>query len=316
MGIQGRLASIEVKKEVTWGTAPTGNDSVIPLRSASLKESSTFAAYDDLYHGSTGVVRGRAELARDAGGATSVLVGYTGMLILLEAMFGTNTTGGGGPYTHTMTMAEPGSLPSYTLRVKQGSSTHQYTLTGCRATRSTLRWKARQYTVLDQEWIAQDGTLASGSPGTPTIGSVCLPHHAGNVSWNGVSYTVFESLDWEIDRGLQRLPVIGDLKTAEPEPGGPSVARVTGSARLTAAQYATLFASWKAGTQSSLTVTFTSGAESIAMTLDNAQITDLRGDITSSGPMLIGITFEATHDGIGSDGMRAVVTNANSSYLT
>src|SRR5574343_1602615 len=213
MGVQGRLTSVEIKKEVTWGTDPTGNDSVIALRSGSLKEDSRFQDADDLFHGSTGVVRYRAELARDAVGSTSVLLGYTAMLILLEAMFGQNATTGAGPYTHTMTMTDPGSLPSYTLRMKMGSSSHQYTLTGCKATRSTITWKARQYTVLDQEWIAQDGTLASGSPSTPTLQSVCLPHHAGSVSWNSVNYTVFESLTWEIDRGLQRMPVIGDLKT-------------------------------------------------------------------------------------------------------
>lgn len=316
MGFQGRLTSMEVKKESTWGTDPTGNDSVIPLRSGTLEERSIFQEYDDLYQGSTGVTRGRAELARDAGGSTSCLVGYTGMLVLLEAMFGSNATMGVGPYTHTMTMTDPGSLPSYTLRMKVGNSSYQRTLTGCKVSKGVLRWKARQYIVLDLDWIAQDGTHASGSPGTPTIQSMVLPQHAGSIGWNSVTYTVFESMDWEIDHQLVRMPVLGDLKTQEPEPNGRTMARVTATARLTAAQHATLFAGWKAATQSALTVTFTSGSESLAMTLDNAQITDLKADLTQPGPVLVSITWEGTHDGTGSDGMRAVAINANSSYLT
>lgn len=316
MGFQGRLTSMEVKKEGTWGQDPTGNDSVIPLSSATLEEASIFQDYDDLYQGSTGVTRGRAELARDAGGSTSCLLGYAGNLILLEALFGTNTTGGAGPYTHTMTMADPGSLPSYTLRLRVGSSSYQRTLTGCKVSRGAIRWKARQYSKIDLEWIAQDGSHASGSPGTPTIPSVCLPQHAGNITWNSVNYTVFESMDWEIDHQLTRMPVIGDLKTQEPEPTGRTMARVSATARLTAAQHATLFAGWKAGTQSNLTVTFTGTSESIAMTLDNAQIVELKADLTQAGPVLVSIVWAGTHDGTGSDGMRAVVTNANSSYLT
>lgn len=317
MGSQGRLSSVEVRKESTWGTDPGGSGTTIPLRSATLDEDSVFKDYDDLHQSGTGVTRGRAELARDAGGTTSALLGYSAIGLMLEAVFGSNATTGAGPYTHTFTHSDPGSLPSYTLVMRWGSSSYLRTLTGCKAAKGTLKWKAREYSVLDIEWIAEDVTsFTSGTPGTPSIANYCLPNHSGVVGWNAASYTNFVSMDWIVDHQLERTPVIGNLKTQEPEPGGRTMVRVEWTARLTAAQYASMFTAYKGGTRSDLTMTLTSGSESLAMSMDNAQITKLRADPSAPGPMLVSGTFEGTADGTGSDGIHAVLTNANASYTT
>jgi len=236
---------------------------------------------------------------------------------MLEAMFGAVAESGAGPYVHTFTMADPDSLPSYTGRMRLGTSTTMRVMTGLMVTKGTIKWKARDFTTLDLEWIGQSvDSFTGGSPGTPAVAMPCLPNHSGVVAWNSVNYSDIVSMDWIIDHKLGRTPVIGSLKTQQPQPGSRPTCMVNFTARFTASEYSTLYASMKAGTQSSLTVTLTSGSNSIAMTLDNAQLTSLRGDLTGAGPVMVNGTFEGTHDGTGSDGMRCVLTNGHALYST
>lgn len=317
MGYEGRLTALGLVKESTWGTDPTGTTTTIALSSCTIAEDSEWVDRDDLHHGSTGVVRGREELARDVSGQTVCLLGYDAIGLLLEAIFGQAATTGVGPYTHTFSQVDPGVLPSYTGRVRHGSSSHVSVYEGLVCARGAIRWKAREYAKIEIDWIGERcASFSGGSPGTPTIQTAVLPHHGGNVAWNSVNYDNFTALSWVVDHQLTRTPAIGTLFTQQPAPNGRTKVTLEAQARLTAAQHATLYAAWKAGTQSALTVTFTGSSESLAMTADNAQIVKMTAPLSSQGPVMVSITFAATHDGTGSDGARAVLVNGNSAYST
>lgn len=316
MGFQGRLTNAGLGKESTYGTAVAAT-TTIPVASFTVWERTTIEDAADLHHGGGGVTQRRAELGRDVGGTLETLMSYETLGLLLEAAIGENTTTGAGPYQHRFTHVDPALLPALTIRGRLGNTTHVSVLAGCKVNSLKLKWKAREFAKVEADIIGRTlDSFGSGSPGTPTIGALVLPHQVGAFAWNSVSYTDMVELELEVANNLTRNPVLGALATDEPMPNDRRQVRAKCTARLSASEYEALVTACRAGTTSNFTFTFTgSGGRSIAFTVHNAQVVETpEGQLTQHGPVLVSWVFAATHDGTGVDGLLVDYTNNNASY--
>lgn len=314
MATKGRLSHIEWGKETTWGTAVSSAKSV-PLITSGLKETSDWAEPPDLYHGAGGVGSRLYELSRDVGGTFEVLPSYTVLGYLLEAALGTPGSSGAGPYDHTFSLSDPGSLPALTLRLRHGNSAYLSTFAGCMINQLTFRWQARQYGRLTIDVIGEDLTApASGSPLTVATPALIMPQHAGTFGWNSGSYTTLTEFTLRLNNGLTRAPALGTQKTQQPFPSGRRQIELTAKARMTEAQLAAFVTARQSGTQSDATLTLTgSGNHALAITGQNAQVLEEDISINSFGDLDVPIRWKCLDDG-SDKGLTIVLSNDEANY--
>lgn len=313
----GRGASVATGKESTWGTAVSARVA-FAIINCDITEKVIKDEANDTSAGGAGVTLRRHELRREVSGTIVTNPSFVALGELLEGALGANLTAGSGPYTHTITSAKPEELPSYTLRVKLGSSDYVKTYSGCKVSKLSCEWTGGQRGKLTATIIAkQMDAFASGSPTSPTALADVLPRYMGVLAWNSVSYGDVPYIRLDVDNMLETRFSVGSAYTQEPMPGGMARKRITVTARmgLTAAQYDTLEGSYTAGTRANATFTFTgTGNNAWAFTVHNAEITDLVGNVQGNAVQEVSVTWAATDDGTGTDGITLVQTNDNSNY--
>jgi hypothetical protein len=309
----GHGASLGIGFETTWGTevARTNWMRVVSLGVERQIDKPRRAHLGTLSAASY-VSRSHFIASDNVAGSIEVLASYDDSTVALVAhAFGAAADAGAGPYTHTITPAEPG-LTGLTLETINGTGLGEQ-WEGCKINRAELSVEAGQEMRLRLDVMAETNTglEAAGSPSYPTEEPI-LHSHAGQFTHNSVAADLV-SFSLVRDRKLGTRQLLGSAKTKEPAPT--DFSEVTGT--LVFEYSATNNNSvYIADTQSDATITFTgSGNHVLAITLHNMLITKVMRGVGSVGVIRETVEFrcEATASEAGAS---LVFTNDNALYTT
>ena len=307
----GRGAYAGSGVEVTWGTAVTRTRWEY-VTGPGLKRTRSRAVVDHMHGPSFGPNVRHQHLVSDrvAGSlAFRAHYGSTFLQRMLEAATGGTpaTTGSETPWTHAFTLAA--ALPA--LTIEQGSGTgHAEVFSGCRVNRLTLGIGVGELMSVNADIIGKTsgGPVALGSPSLPTV---TMPawmshHHAGVLSWNSVNYTV-KRAEFVIDNKLAEREGLGSLNAVQIDRSALAevMVRVTLN-RLNNNFHTAHFAD----TESDGSLTFTSGAHSLAFAFHNATIDEYDAPASSVGPIEESVTFRCFSDGT-DEGLKFTLINGN-----
>ena len=247
-----------------------------------------------------------------------LLPSYTGFGTILQAALGALVTTGAGPYVHTNKLAASDAA-SLTVEVPDGDSGNADTYAGWQV--STFEFAVEAGAVnymkctvggLAQKWLSRTTTSTATFTGSGTPTPV-LYYQNGNLAFNSANYLP-KSYKLTGDHGYERTDVLGSQYTAQPVKGKRGNYGASMMLECTDTQYAALKAAQRAGTESDLTFTFTSGATSVAFNLHNAKIVTLSEPRSGAGKFTLTVTWKGFSDGT-DEGVSVVVTNAQSSGL-
>lgn len=311
-GRGGRISVAE--DDAAWGAVGTP-DRAFYTRSSNIQTAMNVEFREDLNEGLSGSVMTSFHNAGiGVAGDFEVEPAYEGFgLILYHALWGTTATTGAGPYVHTYLMAA--SPPTVGLTIEQTLGTGlspSEKFSGCRINTLELSVSAKGRMTARVSVIGKSGggRAATTSTTVTTNHSPILHHQAGAVSWNSITMQTVD-LALKIDNRFEANNVLGSQYTVEPYISGPRIVEVDVTVLMDAN---TLYAAYLAGTQADLTVTFTSGAASMAITLHNAVITKCDVPLNSHGRIMQSITLRGLSDGA-DYGVGIVVTNTQSSRV-
>lgn len=238
---------------------------------------------------------------------------YAGFGLVLEAWLGQVSTTGSGPYVHSFRLAR--ALPvGLTLEAIIGDSGVSELFSGCKLSRGSLVIEAGKIATWSGEVMG--GTAAArGAAGSPSFTTsrdmVVAFHEAGNVTWNGDTLACTK-MEISNDNRLTNRQHIGSAKTKEPTPAGAQDVLVKLEVEY---ENDDLYNAYLAGTESDLTVTFTSvDGETIAVTANAAIIESCSMPISSQGVLMQSLTLRCQVDA-GSEGLVVAVTNDQSSAI-
>jgi len=220
-------------------------------------------------------------------------VQYRGLGLLIQMALGDISTTGADPYTHVFTPDI--ALPSATIEVQRGSGiTNQMEkFVGVKVSSLSITCEAGGEMTATVEFIGKtsDARAASISP-TFGTGTSVLHFHAGQLSFDSNNYDV-RSFTFTITNNLERRDLLGSKQTAEPAIG--DVRTITLEASLDV-ENDTLQTAYIGGTQSNVTLNFTSGSEQIQFDLTNALITEHSDPVTAFGRVERTVTFTGLAD--------------------
>jgi hypothetical protein len=308
---QGAGSCIQFKKEVTWGTAVTPTVAT-PIISSTFKENTATAPSPSLYTGNSGMAKRHHSLRREAGGQVVLPFSFGGIGYLLEAAFGAVVTAGAGPYTHTYTLGGQNQLPSLTVEDVLGDSGNARTYEGVMVTRATFAWSAGDTGGrLTLDLIAETASSPAAKTSlTVDTSDVVMPYDAGTFGWNANTYTL-NSVEITIENGIDRRIKLGSLLTKQPQPTNQR--RIT--AKIVLDVDDALEAAQILGTQGDGTITFTSGANSAAWTIQNAYLESAESPRNGHGIVELTVGMLAEDDDTDA-GLKLIITNANANYYT
>ena len=305
MAYQGRSGAIGFAEESTWGTA-VSRSNWRPVISSALQRVPSVVPRTDLHAG--GPTRRSKFIEREeAGGDVSVLATYDNIGMLLKAAMGSVSTSGSGPYTHVYTLAQ--TLPSLTIENIRGTATNSEVFEGCKVTSMGLECSAGTEMVMSLGFIAETAA-ARASAGTPSFAgteNVVLHHQSGQLTFNSVAYDI-AGFNLSLTTGIDRRDLLGSKLTKEPLRTG--YAEISLSISLEAAD--ALYTAVNAGTESDATITWTSGASSIAFNVQNSYIESASDPISDAGIVSQDVVFRGLSDG-SDHGLSITVVNGNSS---
>lgn len=255
-------AQFGFKKESTWGTAVTV-DAFLPFVSESMSAKQNQSRARGIIAG--GIVSRTIQNnggTWEVGGNIGLELMNVGQSVLWEACLG--SLAAGPPIVVT-----PGAtLPSLTVQVGKpdiGNTVRPFTYAGCKVASWELAGTAGEIATFGVDLIAKSRTTATALA-TATYSTTALPLKVYNtvVVLGGVTYPV-KSFKLRGDNKLTRRFLSGDQYTKEPLHDAAEERDYTGELVLEFTDLAEITAS-DALTDSSLTITLTSGTTSVLVT--------------------------------------------------
>ncbi len=248
-----------------------------------------------------------------AGGAVEFPMAYDDSTVLmLSHALGAVATSGAGPYQHDITAAVPGALGSLTLEQGYGTQDAEE-FRGCVLPGFELKASAGNIAMLSIPGIiglTTDGLEAQGSPVFP-VASYIKHDHAGQFAFNGGLWDITD-ISIKVDRKISDRMLLGSLLTKAPTPN--DFMDIGFKITVEYGQAAGLNAAWLADTSGDATLTFTGpGANSMALTLQNAHIIDIARPIAGPGIITQTVDFVCESDGV-DEGLLIRMINDNTLY--
>ena len=302
----GRGAAVGIGEESTWGTA-VSRVNWRPVISSNLLRTIERIPRPNLQTGAAGVMRRSHLTASDsAGGTCSIEQTYENTGMWIKHLMGASATTGSGPYTHTYTL---GTLPTgLTIENVRGTGTSEV-FEGCRIASGSFNISAGGVLQMDFDVIAET-SAARGTAPTPSYGAgdtVVLHSHAGQFGFNSASYDLV-SMSLTVNNALARRQLLGSAVTKQPLRSDFQSVELSVEIEVEDALYQSMLAD----DQGDATITFSSGAMSVAFVIQNAYLTAASDPITSAGIISQSLTFVGESDGT-DEGLSIAIVNSNSS---
>ena len=304
----GRTGAIGLGEESTWGTA-VASSVWRPLISGSLLRNVSRIPNTDLMAGAAMPRRHFTE-SEEAGGSIELLATYDNVGILVKAALGALATTGAGPYTHTYTMAS--TLPSLTMELIRGTATNSEAFEGCKVASITFECSAGSEMTISAEIIAETAAArsAASTPSFSSTETIVLHHQATAINFNSANYDL-ASFRLTLTNSIARRQLLGSKLTQEPLRS--DFASVECAVTLEATDV--LYTALHADTQGDAEITWSSGADSIVFTIQNAWISEASDPISGAGIVTQDVVFNGESDGT-DHGLKIAITNAQSSGIS
>lgn len=313
---QGITGSIAFGAETTPGTA-VSDTAAMRFMSCDIDHKDIKSEVNDTSRGAGGAARNRVRDRREVGGTVVFPPSYVATGHIIRAALGSVTSS--GSYDHAFVSEVPETVPSLTARIAWGNSGYVGRYVGLKVQRLSLEWTggtgAGKATATFVGMDYED--FASGTPTTPTNAEYILAHHFGTIGWDSTTYSKAKSLKIDVENDVQRKFYIGQLTSANPLPEGDGrkKIRIVAVMDLTAAQLDTLRNAQTTQTRSNWTITATGpSSQAMAITVHNAEVVELSAPIATMGTLPVTVTWAATDDGSGKDGIAITLTNAAANY--
>jgi hypothetical protein len=314
---RGFGACLGIGVESTWGTAVSRTNWIransLGLRRVRAKERVPHLGH----YGQTSTMDRDFFIASDfSEGAISFPVAYndSSVLLLRHALGANAAPAGSDPYTHTLTLASPGST-GLTLEQISGTIGGAGNMTevfeGALANTTRLMVEAGGLMSCEINYIAQTsgGLAAAGTPSLNTTREYIAHNHAGSLTHGGTAMVV-RSLEVNLNRNLERNHELGSLNTSVPVEGGLDL-EVEATVLW---QAATAHSRYLDDTQGDLAVTFTgTSSRALVLTAHNALIIDRSAPVSSKGGILETIRFRCYADS-SDQGLSLAFTNGNATH--
>lgn len=306
----GLNTKIGFGNESTWGTTVSRtNWHCVEQGGVTATKRRPRAMRPTLCGGTGGIPKSTHATMKDVSGDVSILMRYTGCGLPLRAALGDVTESGAGPYVHTFKLSAPASIPSLTGELIRGTSGYSEVFHGLMVSRATWTVSPGGLMVMRMSLLGEDSD-ARGAAGTPTDGDdvPVIFSDCGALAFNSVNYTP-RSFELTLDNKLERRDALGTELTTEPYPT--TFREIVLRVGLDADEL--LYAAQLAGTQSDVTIVFTSGTTSMAFTVHNAEIFTYDEPISTVGVVPGTVEFRALDDGTNL-GMTIANTNGDATY--
>ena len=247
----------------------------------------------------------------ECSGSFSVEAAYEGHGILWEALLGSSTDGGGGGPTYAHTYTPATELPILTMvRMIGGSGGYEELVRGVKLSKAVLDYKSGEGLTAAFDYIAEDSPDGRVAPATswsaPDLPLVDFGEIDASFSWGGVADWCPETIQVTIDNGL--APRFCAFSTVTEEPGFSAAGR-SAQVKMTL-WFDSLDAhnAFRADTEGDLTLTWTDGTRTFAITLTNAEMKDWDDDVPDSGPLKASVIWDAQTKGSDA-GVSIAITN-------
>lgn len=305
----GADGQIGWKTEVTPGTAVTV-DTFLPIRSEDIKQNINYL--------DTQTISARKVLRLTKQGAKSIEGGFTTELpntdiaTLLKHMFGTVTTTGVGPYTHTFT---PADLTGDSLTVQVGrpasdGTVHPFTYAGCKISDWTISAATGEIATLECSLLGMSETtgtaLAAASydaawePFVFTEASLTIA---------GTSAGTVRDLSLSGSNAVELRHRLGSANSKQPLEIGLRTYEGTVTTDFDDLTHYNMFVN---GTEAALVSTFSNGTESLEIT-QNIQFTGETPEIPGFELLAQNLPFRVISSTSDADGITAVLNNSEPS---
>jgi hypothetical protein len=249
-----------------------------------------------------------------SGGSFEVEWGYSDSSnLLLSQAFGAAANGGGGPFTHTYTLADALPIGLTIDRVLGNGKSNMFE--GCVIDGLDLSCNVGEVARMKVDFLAQTASArqAGEAPTMTPSDYPVLHHHAGAapLEFNAVNYDV---LSWglSLKRGLTRRQLWGSKVTAKPVRAGfeEVVFRITKEYDSD-----TLHDAYISGTADDMVLTLADAPRAAVITIHNAVIRNYKCDVNAPGPLQESMEFVGLSDGT-DEGAKIIVTNAVALYTS
>lgn len=249
----------------------------------------------------------------EVGGEVTLIGAYqgNGLGLLLEAVMGSVSTSGSGPYVHAYTLGTAGlSLSGAVERGIGGQGDEEFYGLHIASMELSLATGALMEVKVDFIGMGY-GARAGDTP--PALATPYYISHAdcGAIGFDSGSYKP-SSLSLKIDTKIARLPELGSLYTSAPE--REDFQEITLTAEFVSRSDA-LYAAHLADTRGDVTVSITDGTRTLAITLHNACMVSYEDPISDPGVIKQTVTWR----GLGNDtndGLAISLTNGSASNRT
>ena len=314
-GYIGGGAAIGMGEEAAWGTAVARAYWLRCLPGANLRAVQGKVPRNPMQMGASALVsRSHYTTHQHVTGGFSTILGYQNCGPWLKHIFGDagGAGAGGGPYTHTLTLGRLPSdsvKPGMTLELIRGNGTNSEVFEGCLANQVTFACATGGLMTMSFDDIIGETVSARAAKGSPTFGddSPVLHSDAGTLAWSGNTWTL-GSWACKINWGLTRRQQLGSNLTLKPETANPLQVQWDITMLVDDAAYSEMLVD----AEDDATITWTSGTNSMAWTLQNAFIEgDVNDALDGPGPIMSRLTLKGQSDGT-DDGLKLVLTNDQS----
>lgn len=310
----GRLGSIGIGKETTWGTAvaPTvffnATESITEER-ARLREGMNFGT-----RSRQPADEGRLRIRGSINGihARPASLGH----LLRAALGAPQTTGNApGPYTHVFkpaaSMFAAGvALPPYSVTVKRGNTNAIHRYDGGQLNRLVLNQPVDDALVVDTDWLFK-GVSAESDTLMALETAPRFRFHQLAVELGGNSWDALRSFRLTIDNALDPEETLNGQKTISGVHFGDSVI----SAEVTAVFKAKeLYDEFVANTTLALTLTWTNGTDELEIDLPRLNVESWQAPISGPGRMEVTANLVAEFDAVKGYDLEVTLTNGTATY--
>jgi hypothetical protein len=304
----GMQARVSFGEEVTAGTEEARTVSA-RISSTTLQGKVTRDVVEHLY-GSAGTVANvmdQFDVSKDVGGEIVFPACYQGgaLGLLLKHAMGANVDAGAGPYTHTLTLT--GALPvGLSVAVERGAGgLGDQEFYGNKIASLELSCQVGQVMQGRATLIGMSyGARGSDSPPALTTPYYIKHNHAGSLGFNSATY-VMRSFRLSINNNLEAIRELSSLTATEVNRSAMQVIEL--ECEMVARSDAP-YAAHLAGTQGDVTVTFSDGTRSLAVTLHNGVIMEYDDPISGPGYITQRMKWRGFGDGT-KHGLGIVLTN-------